>query len=363
MVSPEKKRKNKMEEPSPRLQIFSQNPSLPHDLLMTCMARVSRLYYPTLSLVSKSFRSLLASPDLNKARSLLRNTERCLYVCLQYSRYNSESCRLYTLCRKPDQTLAIKEKKNKKSSGYVFARVPMHLPRDVGSPVLVAVGSSIYNIGFICDTAPVSSNVSILDCRFHTWHETKIKRVERTSLSASVIDQKIYVAGNYGDCLVDMYKVFDTETHVWNPLPTHPCGKTGFRVLASKTECFDGNFHVNTYDGVCCYNPKEGRWDKAKPGISRAYFSEPSCKIDNVMFMVSNGGIMWFDTNVSKWINLKGLVGLPRLPLRASVRMVNYGGNIVVLWEESLPSSVEKKIWCGEISFEMRENGEFGGES
>ncbi|EOA31880.1 hypothetical protein CARUB_v10015107mg [Capsella rubella] len=64
---------------------LSQNPSLPDDLLLSIVARVSRLYYPTLSLVSKSFRSL-------KTRSLLGHTESCLYVCLRcypdYSRWN-----------------------------------------------------------------------------------------------------------------------------------------------------------------------------------------------------------------------------------------------------------------------------------
>ncbi|CAN7049132.1 unnamed protein product [Brassica rapa subsp. trilocularis] len=46
-------------------------PSFPDDLSMSCFACVSRLYHPTLSLVSKSFASLLASRELYKTRSLL----------------------------------------------------------------------------------------------------------------------------------------------------------------------------------------------------------------------------------------------------------------------------------------------------
>ncbi|CAL9232526.1 unnamed protein product, partial [Arabidopsis halleri] len=57
-------------------------PYLPDDLLLNCLARVSRLYYPILSLVSKRFRSLVASPELYEIRKLLGRTENCLYVCL-----------------------------------------------------------------------------------------------------------------------------------------------------------------------------------------------------------------------------------------------------------------------------------------
>uniref|UniRef100_M4DMA2 F-box domain-containing protein n=1 Tax=Brassica campestris TaxID=3711 RepID=M4DMA2_BRACM len=37
---------------------------LPEELILSCLVRVPRLYYPTLTLVSKSFRSLINSPEL-----------------------------------------------------------------------------------------------------------------------------------------------------------------------------------------------------------------------------------------------------------------------------------------------------------
>ncbi|EOA18060.1 hypothetical protein CARUB_v10006506mg [Capsella rubella] len=95
----------------------------PSDLLLNCVARVSRLYYPTLSLVSKSFRSLLASPQLYKARSLLDRTESCLYVCLELDSFENPSW--FALCRKPDKPLTYDtSNKEKKSSVYVLAKVP-----------------------------------------------------------------------------------------------------------------------------------------------------------------------------------------------------------------------------------------------
>ncbi|CAL9226125.1 unnamed protein product [Arabidopsis halleri] len=58
-------------------------PYLPDDLLLNCLARVSRLYYPTLSLVSKRFCSLLASTELYETRRLLGSTESCPYFCIK----------------------------------------------------------------------------------------------------------------------------------------------------------------------------------------------------------------------------------------------------------------------------------------
>ncbi|KAG7543802.1 Kelch repeat type 1 [Arabidopsis thaliana x Arabidopsis arenosa] len=143
----------------------NSNPSLSDALLISCLARVSRLYYPTLSLVSKSFRSLLASPELYKARLLLDRTESCLYVCLKLR--PSENPSWFTLCLKPDITLTYDTSNKKNSSGYVMAKVPIpHSP--VKRSSLVAVGSNIYNIG---GSRSPSSSVLILDCISHTWRE------------------------------------------------------------------------------------------------------------------------------------------------------------------------------------------------
>ncbi|CAF2153283.1 unnamed protein product, partial [Brassica napus] len=70
------------------------NSVIPDELLTSCIARLSRLYYPTISLVSKSFRSLLSSPELYKARSLSSRTKTCLYLCLE----SSSDSRWFILC-------------------------------------------------------------------------------------------------------------------------------------------------------------------------------------------------------------------------------------------------------------------------
>ncbi|KAF2605259.1 hypothetical protein F2Q70_00025423 [Brassica cretica] len=56
--------------------------SLPEDVIIDILARLSRFDYPKLSLVSKYFQSLVASPELYARRSLLACTEDFVYVVL-----------------------------------------------------------------------------------------------------------------------------------------------------------------------------------------------------------------------------------------------------------------------------------------
>uniref|UniRef100_A0A0D3BTM2 F-box domain-containing protein n=1 Tax=Brassica oleracea var. oleracea TaxID=109376 RepID=A0A0D3BTM2_BRAOL len=59
--------------------------SLPDGIVVDILARVPRHDYPTLSLVSKQFRSLVTSNEIYVRRSLLRCTENCLYVLVSNS--------------------------------------------------------------------------------------------------------------------------------------------------------------------------------------------------------------------------------------------------------------------------------------
>ncbi|ESQ47498.1 hypothetical protein EUTSA_v10022208mg [Eutrema salsugineum] len=266
MSSPDKK-KRKENVPSPTPQSPS-NPPLPDDLLISCFARVSRLCYLTLSFVSKRFRSLIASPELYKARSILGNTESCLYLCLASS---SDNC-WFTLCRKPDKTLTNDTSLKKKSSGYVLARVPfLHSPRAEFSG-LVAVGSEIYNIG------SNSSSVS-----------APSMPLELIEPCASVVDGKIYVAGLRKDSLDESFEPpIDIKYSLKNM----------------------GDLYVNMVanENVVAYNSKE---DQLEPRTWRRFLSDNFCEIENVMYSVFNGGVGWYDTKSNIWRYLKGLVGLP----------------------------------------------------
>ncbi|KAH0888017.1 hypothetical protein HID58_050446 [Brassica napus] len=347
MASREKRRKRKRKreaspESNPTGQSSSPIPSLPYDLVLLCVARVSRLYYPTLSLVSKSFRSLVSSPELYKTRSLFGFTESCLYVCIQNLAGDAD---WYTLCRKPDKTL------KSGSSGYALARVP-----DPNSPLwhcrnVVAVGSDIYNIAFP-RSLNVLPRVSILDCKSHTWIEAPSLPVELHSFSASVVDHKIYVAGYDHRLMKNSFEVFDTETRVWDSLSASDQGEE--MSISKKTVSIDGKFHVVTDEEVLAYDPKQGKWDMVGRGMRGLTISDDYCVIGNVLYSVYEGVFKWYDTETRTWRDLQGLVGLPKITRhREFIRLGDYGGKMVVFWVHVI-WPYYKKIWCAEISLERR---------
>ncbi|KFK27120.1 hypothetical protein AALP_AA8G337500 [Arabis alpina] len=368
MSSPETKRKrtatstamNKKPSPSPQLPSLL---SLPHHLLLTCIARISRLYYPTLSLVSKTFRFLVASPELYKARSVLGQTHSCLYLCMRF--YRDPNPIWFTLCLKPDQTLVnynSNDKKKKKSSAYVLAKVSIP-DSTLNVSGLVSVGSCIYNIGG--RRTPFLHEVSVLDCGSYTWRERASLPVEVTSLTASVLDGKIYVAGCYDDeedysnnCL----QVLDIETGIWDP-ETVPCLETKEIFRSSKSLSFDGKFHVRTGLEVVAYSPSDGKWNLA-PDAMRKFMMYPDsyCVIGDVLYSVYKGVFRWYDTKVDKWRNLKGSGGgLPDFTDNHRVKLADYGGKMAILWDEFVNDDSEKMIWCAEVELVRRKRNEIWG--
>ncbi|KAF2614490.1 hypothetical protein F2Q70_00009767 [Brassica cretica] len=200
MSSPEKRTSKKKKEPSP-------NPSLPDDFLLSCFARISTLYYPSLSLVSKSFRSLLTSPELYKVRSLSDQTECCLYI---------------------------------------------------------------------------------LNCRSNTWSEAPSMRDHLYSLSASVLDEKIYVVGRSRDYTKSLH-VFDTETQTWDPLAIRL--RDGFH---NKTASIDGKFLVVASNKeVVIYDLKKVRWEVVRTRSRTDCNMDLSayCEIDNVLYSAWGGRV------------------------------------------------------------------------
>ncbi|KAL0889401.1 hypothetical protein Bca101_013384 [Brassica carinata] len=366
MSSPERKRKKKPSLKQSQVlgpttpESSTQNPSLPDDLVVSCLARVSRLQYPTLSLVSKSFRSLLPSPHLYETRSSLDRTESCLYVCIRFS--DETNPRWFTLCQKPDHTTTNKtQKKTKKSSSvYALAAIPFpHSPPAHWSG-LVAVGSNIYNIGG--SEAPPLSTVSILDCRSHTWREAPSMLIERYDPAASVVDGKIYVAGGCEECDNSSWmEVFDPKTQTWELVPSRGPEICGCKIF--KSAVVDGKLYMFGTQNGLVYKPREeGRWERVgwEMDLGWPWFSYSV--IHNVLFCYSDG-FKWYDTEARVWRHVKGLKGLPKFASYGCVKLADYGGKMAVLWDKYLPSSGYKKkmIWCAVIALERPNSEEIWG--
>ncbi|KAJ0260747.1 hypothetical protein HA466_0040070 [Hirschfeldia incana] len=314
------------------------------------------LYYPTLSLVSKSFRSLVSSPELYKTRSLFGFTESCVYVCLR-----NHGCEAdwYTLCRKPDKTLKTKTGSSS-TSMYALAKVSVLNSPPSHCRNVVAVGSSIYNIAFP-QSFNVLPRVSVLDCKSHTgWIEAPSLPVELHSFSSSVVDHKIYVAGIDYRLKKNSLQVFDTETGVWDFVS---CGGEGEEMFSEKSFSIDGKFHVVTGEELLGYDPKQGKWDMVGDRMGRRMSSDAYCVIGNVFYSASKGVFQWYDTERRRWRDLLGLVGLPKITRhRGFIRLGDYGGKMVVFWGSCSWPYDYKEIWCAEIALERQpDTGEIWG--
>ncbi|CAL9228550.1 unnamed protein product [Arabidopsis halleri] len=356
MSSPVKKKKKKTTT-SPILSPTPQSmqiPSLPDDLLISIIARVSRLDYPILSLVSKSFRSLLASPELYETRSLLDRTESCLYVCLGFP--SESNPRWFTLCRKPNRNLTNTMKK--KPSGHVMAAIPIPNSRPAHWLGLVAVGSDIYNIGGSIYEEH-SSSVSVLDCRSHTWREAPNMLVERNSHAANVIDGKIYVAGGSKDSNSSNWmEVFDLKTQTWEPVLNPIADRCESSIC--KSAVIDEAICMFGHKGVA-YNPRIDKWEAigAVNYLNLGWVWSTYCVIDNVLYCYCySDGIKLYDSKIGHWMKLRGLEGLPKFASDCCVRLADYGGKMAVFWDKYLPSSGDKNkvIWCAVITLEKRDN-------
>ncbi|ESQ38121.1 hypothetical protein EUTSA_v10029197mg [Eutrema salsugineum] len=337
----------KKKKPSPASERTSLS-SLPYELLLNCIARISILYYPTLSLVSKSFRSILSSPELYRTRSRLNRTESCLYLTLHYPL--DPDTYLLTLCRKPDRTVT------NESSGYQFIPIPSPSFHPAPPSSIVAVGSSIYITG---GYLPSSSRVSVLDCRFNTWHQAPSMRVKRSNSTASLVDGKIYVAGGCEDeSSSNWVEVFDPKTQTWENVRTPEMDTRKRNNVELKSFGFGGKFYLMG-DSYVVYNPEEATW---KPIVDMSFAGFISYGvIDEVLFFLKHGVFRWYDYKASLWKKLNGVEGvLPDFYLCRYCKMVDLGGNMVVLWDVYVDFDGYRGtvIWCAEIALERCDDGD-----
>ncbi|CAN6851265.1 unnamed protein product [Brassica oleracea] len=314
MTSPDRKGKATTEQSSPL-------PSLPDDLLLTCFARVSTLHYPTLTLVSKRFQSLIASPELYRIRSTLGRTQSCLYVC--FGSDHDPNPRWFTLCLKPDRNVTNGSSGNVLVPTSVPHSAPAHWSGLIGGP-----SNDIYNIGGPLEDAPSSSEPG------NMWVDPMV----------DVLDRKIYVT-----------RGCNPNTRTWDPEFSTPPVSTPpafvSLVVRKKVYMFGSS-------GDSAYKPKDGQWERFwgwKPSLG--WFS--CCVVEKVLYRYRSGEFKWYDTKAGHWRKLKGLKGLPKF-VSYGFQLVDYGGKLAVVWAELVPNGGDKKkvVWCAVITLERPNSGD-----
>ncbi|CAL9228946.1 unnamed protein product [Arabidopsis halleri] len=295
--------------------------SLPYDIILNCLARVSRFHYPTLSLVSKEFQSLIASRELYATRSRIGKTESFLYICLNLTKNHNPKYRWFTLPPVPNQQKLLP--------------IPL-FPYHLNSSTVVSTGSEIYRIGGLV-WGNVSKSVSIFDCRSHQSRRLPKMRLPRASAAAHVIDGKIYVIGGY------KYNDNQNQGEVYDP----------------KTQ---------TWESILLTTPLDLTTQMCRKVYDRHGMNICFVEIDQLMCQtsVSNGKLNWrhpMGDDIG-WARVKGL---KQELFRNHLIYVEKsgGGRRVTVWWKSVvvfrcqgrgyPSKeFETEIWCAEVSFERR---------
>ncbi|CAH8272506.1 unnamed protein product [Arabidopsis lyrata] len=316
--------------------------SLPDEIILNCLARISRSHYPKLSLVSKTFRSLLMSHKLNVERFHLKTTETFFHVCLKLPDRPSPS--MFTLWIKPGQILMNQLEKKERSTGDTrLVQIPSSYYNKVPLYV-ITVGSELYGLSQRNDP---SSNMLVRNKEFLFCRNSPNMIVARAKARAVVFYGKIYVMGgcaanesaNWGE-------VFDPKTQIWEALPD-PGPELRFSSIRG-IEVIEGKLYIRSNEEKdSVYDPKEGKWDVAKK-------SHLQCMIGNVWCYCDKQSCWWYDKNSKEWRVVKGLVILNRNLGCEMIEIANYGGKLLILWDKIGPSQ-EKDIWCAVIALEKRD--------
>ncbi|CAH8387607.1 unnamed protein product [Eruca vesicaria subsp. sativa] len=314
-------------------------PSLPDYIVLDILARVPRCYYPTLSLVSKHFRSLVVSPELYSRRSLLSCNENCLYVLV-----NSEgipSDRLYTLHHK----------------------ALVHISSLSDIPICeshVAVGSRIYMFGDY--SGDVSSIAFSIDCRSHTLQRLPNIPTPLELTVAGVIDGKIYVVGQCRTKSTVMM-VFDTETHMWEePGLIKPDISSEEWEISCTVVVMAEKIYIRCGHDSFVYVPKESKWETDEMLDSKDWDGGSQCVVDDVLYYYDDHEecLRAYDPKQKCWGVVKGLEGLlAEMGRLYWSKTACFGRELALYFRQT--GEEPSKMWCAEISLEKRQGGEIWG--
>ncbi|KAJ4913939.1 putative F-box/kelch-repeat protein [Raphanus sativus] len=338
-------RKKKKKKTSP-LPSFS---SIPDDVIVNVFARLSKSHYSSLCLVSKNFYSLLSSPDIYFARSLVGNTD---------------CARLYVRLWLPNPSSISHHHHSWFNLGYRQGRlslVPVKALSSSGSPdrlnsATVAVGSEIYEIGGSNEEQRTRA-VRVLDCRSHTWRRAPDMKVARKHAKSYLLDDKIYVIRGCTRTEVTMTwgEVFDLKTQTWKTLPKPPPSGDDVNSVYHGV-VFGGRLYGFTVNNKnYAYDPKEERWVREAGFVGLGRISGPWCVIGNVIFAEHGRMLKWCDPRNGKWSVVHGLSLIPVFTKHyRRTQLVNHGGKLVIIWEEWNGDQRDRSVWCAVISFEKR---------
>ncbi|KAJ0239236.1 F-box domain-containing protein [Hirschfeldia incana] len=333
--------------------------SLPDVLIEHIVARIPICNHPAISVLSKLFGRIVASPDLRLTRSKLAISEHVLYALVGFPPHPPSWYILY---------------RSSNNASLRLRRVNALPPMPYG-PAVVTIGHEMYVIGGCDVSGRYLASVTVVDCRTHTCRYPPSMGVARLSPAAGVVNGMIYVMGGCDDRSKDWVEVFDLGRQTW-----HGMGKdlddvsrefVTCHVVRDKIYALGQGLHV-------CEPIEVGRLRLSihQHGSELTCLWQPSsCVVDDMLYTYDpvcwrGHPIIVFDleegVEEGVWKPVRGVYGLPPCLhwFAYESRMVNVGGKLVILvgnqsrfWNYY----GEKCIWCVEIALERRQGGEIWG--
>ncbi|EOA30612.1 hypothetical protein CARUB_v10013743mg [Capsella rubella] len=324
---PQNNNKRRRKEASPSLL-----ESLPDELAISCLARLSRLDLAALSLVSKSCRSFVLSPELCQMRSVMGYAEKYPYIC--FSGVYPDPTPRWFILRKTRIHL-----------------IPSHPSQPPEGSAVVALHCGIYVIGGLVN-GEATSGVLLLDCRSHKWHRVTSMRVPRASPAASLVDGKIYVLGGCKDdknSSSNWGEVFDPKTQTWDALPMPmpmleeqegPETRPSMSSIRDSVLVGDKVYLVDSLNRSFFYSPSQCKWGRGVQDSTK-YIKRDWCAIDNLLYSCGSQGRIYCCEPEAGGLNAKDwdmVEGYPMMLLQAHLkhsRLIHSGGEMASVSESN----------------------------
>lgn len=339
---PEKKKK--LLDPASLSSSSSSLLLLPDAIVVSCFARVPRCYYPAISLVSRTFRRLIASPEIYVERSVIRRTEKVIYVAIRSNA--SEPRRWYTLNLKPRGN-RFAARRTETSQRLVpvpsFPSIP-----DSGA-FIVTAGSEIYVVGGCVNGGPVST-VFVIDCPSHTCRFLPSVKEPRNCASGGFIDGKLYVVGGCNPLSLNWIEAFDLKRQNWESVLVD-VNNVELREGMVRSFVMNDKIYFLGRKASFVYDPKQVGLRLRLHSSIPSYQSvkEDSCVVDKMLLPFNNYHMVLFNP-VKDWGVLLQRKDRPE-GFEGSL-VVNCSGRLVILFN---PKKCPTEIWCAEFPLERRE--------
>ncbi|VVB08477.1 unnamed protein product [Arabis nemorensis] len=353
---PQQSQKKPQEEEDKSKQIITQQENhlsffspIPQELIEACLSLIPRRDYPTISLVSRYFRRLIASSSLYQHRSLLNITDSVLYAFVGFPPFDYP--RWFILHR------------NRNQSNSLQLRIIDTLQHFPFGSALVTIGQKMYVLGGCDGYRERTNGVFLMDCRTHRRRELRHMRGARYRAAVGVIDGKIYVIGGREKRYPDWVEVLDLKTGIWSsligpfPLGAREGEFETYVVMQQKIYLLD-------YSSCLSYEPRTRNWESC--GMLREFWQRSSCVVDDMLYTIDpqfrlGSLVIVYDPREMNWRSVNVVGDLPHLFYYDS-KMANFGGKLVILGtSQGRYTPGIKDICCVVIALEKRENGEIRG--